>query len=147
MYCLPVSMWLGCICVFLNSSGRRGKDQYKIRYYQNTLNQMLVGTGSNVLLCIYCACFHDQNKWLIFNMWNMCESVFNSRVHLFFNNMTVLPGSTSPSSWVVKTVHCCLPSLFGEVCVAIRDGYFCIVWLSLAQLMETGQQWKSLIMM
>lgn len=51
-------------------------------------------------------------------------------VHVLVGWVTVLSGSPSTSSWVVKTVYCRLPGLLhGEVVsVAIRDGNFTSHW-------------------
>lgn len=121
-----------------NNSGRRGDGKYCL---QHVLLQRLPSKhtksskkNNNKKKNPECLEAFKKNNWMPWlcmfppqkevapiYMWNICQ-----RASLLVDNhMTVLYGSTSPSSWVVKTVHCCLPGLFGEVVrVAIRDGYF-----------------------
>lgn len=91
---------------------------------------MLANQASDLFVCWLHsndASVINDLKW--FSNWNICNCSRVVAISMPAKWRCFLdPPSTS--SWVVKTVHCCLPGLLhGEVVrVAIRDGNFTSHW-------------------
>lgn len=119
-----------------NSTLCKKKKMFRTGYWLfKTIKSKLTNWASNP--CFYWLHFHNVKKIviLLYQYLNIWDSFFLSGIVITDSSWWVLMlamlfGSPSTSSWVVKTVHCCLPGLLhGEVVsVAIRDGNFTSYW-------------------